>query len=360
MAGLKIYACSGFGGVGNSGSDYKYWLDNTVTVNNTRAVNGLLAKINLLFSDLQYKELSQGEIRTSLNLLDLFVVCLQGAERYSGDAVMLRRWGGVVGGMKDEGLFDYDSEDNGERDIHLDGLIDEAMRRMSGQGVYVLSGDFGVWYKSNILDEDWNGIARGEKDVFAGVHGIGGSGSDAGVRLSQSGYYFFGMYLTDAQVKRGGKSIDTKVRYEKSLYEDAVQAYSSLYTETDFARVVYAGCQGQLKSSPEAVADRVFGSSRGVGVMGIDDIIALITAILPLILSAIQYITDAVIEYFIIKERSTITEADKSKGLIDPSALENAYKEAQSSKTIKASGSSLLFVGLVTGLLYKLIKNKKR
>ena len=53
--GLKIYACTGFG-VGTAPEQFNYWLDNTETITNTKAVNSLLAEINFLSAKLCYSQ----------------------------------------------------------------------------------------------------------------------------------------------------------------------------------------------------------------------------------------------------------------------------------------------------------------
>ena len=359
MEGLKIYACSGFGGVGNSAADYNYWLDNTATVRNTRAVNDLLAEINLLFSDLQYKELSDNEIRKDLNLVDLYVVCLKGAERYTGDKMLMTRWGSVINSMNDEGLFNFVSLDNNERDVHLDGLLEEAERRMADNSEYVLSGSFGRWYTREVLNEDWNGIIEGDKDVFSGIRGIGATGADAGKLLNDGGYYFFGTYLTDKQIKIGGKAIDTRVRYERDLYKKTQETYSSLYSEKGFARVVYSGCQNSLKQSPEVFADKVFNTkTRGVGITEavLIAILQLLQAVLPAVISAIGIIVSAVVMYN--SNKLTISKKDIENGCIDDKEIENVYNNARKNNTIKADSGSLLMIGLLVGLVYKKLKKK--
>ena len=358
MKGLKIYACSGFGGVGNSAADYRYWLDNTSTITNTRAVNGLLSSINLLFSDLQYKELSDDEIKKDLNLIDLYVVCLKGAERYSGDISLLARWGGVVNSMSEEGMFDYTTLNNEERDIHLDILIHEAEQRMDSDNEYTLSDSFGSWYEKDVLDEDWNGIKDGGALNVFNYSGSGISGtSDAGSILSDAGYYFFGTYFSDAQVKRGGKSLGIKVRYERDFYQKAETTYSSLYSKDAFARVIYTGCQNSLKRSPERAAESVCGSTRGVGSIVV--ILQLVVKILSIVLPALTTIVTSVVEYFKNKNATTISKKDINNSILDKEALESAYQTAQKNKSSisLSSGSSLLVGGLLFGLIYnKFIK----
>lgn len=352
MRGLKIYACSGFAGVGARDEGFTYWRDNTVTVNNTRAVNGLLADINMLFSNLQYRALTDKEILESLNAIDLYAVTLQGVKRYTGMPDMLERWGGVICSMADEGLFANSSMDNNDRDIYLDRLIEDAFLRMGSNEGYTLRGSLSNWYRTEILDEDWNGIQSGGIDAFRGLTGVGGD-KDAGDVLNDSGYYFFGTYLTEKQIDRGGVAIRTKVKYERSLYQRAQDTYASLYAPEKFAEVVYCGCQSTLRQKPELFANEVFGKTSGIGV-AIEAILSLIAAVVPSVISATQWLIERIFIYFENKDRLTLKPDELEDNMIDPQALRDAYNNAHNGTT-KAGISGFLMWGLVLGAIYKLI-----
>ena len=119
---LKIYACSGIGDAQQSG-EYQYWLDDTDTLENTQAVNSLLIKINGEWIKATcYRNLSKAKRLQALNLVDLYVVCLDAAKKYANNPDMLHKAGLVIGAMSSEGLFSCDSLNMNERDEYLDYL----------------------------------------------------------------------------------------------------------------------------------------------------------------------------------------------------------------------------------------------
>ena len=72
---LKIYACSGIGQTEQG--TWNYWLDNTETVNNTQAVNTLLALINRNYIEVtRLRGMSDADKIANLNDIDVYVLCL--------------------------------------------------------------------------------------------------------------------------------------------------------------------------------------------------------------------------------------------------------------------------------------------
>ena len=89
---LKIYACSGIGDAAEQ-APTKYWTDDTNTLQNTQAVNSLLAQINLRWSEVTRLQISQQDKADTLCDMDVLLVSLDAAKRYAKDADKLKKAG---------------------------------------------------------------------------------------------------------------------------------------------------------------------------------------------------------------------------------------------------------------------------
>lgn len=299
--GLHIYACSGFG-VGTTPDKFDYWLDNTNTLTNTCAVNCLLADINFTAAKLKYGNLANADVLTALNLIDLYTVCLYGAEQYSGQE--LKRYGRIVGAMADEGLFHFISTDNVERDANLDALVSDAQTRFYDGDDPSVTNDTTQWFDEYVVARDYVGVSdeqiediREAIDNSAAISGT--TSQDAAEALHANGGYYLYLYMSREQAKRIGNEVYAKWQKEKEVYDYVHKAYKSFYDSDEaIDKVIYGGICKQYDTTPEQVISTITRKPKGVGeiaaaVLAICQIIAAIVGIVATTLSIVLTICGA-------------------------------------------------------------------
>lgn len=341
--GLKIYACSGLGsgcrGVGTAKEKFDYWRDNTETISNTRAVNGLLAEINLLFSQLRFKEMSAIEVLYALDLIDLYVVCLQAAESYHGED--LTRAGYVIAGMVAAGEFEYDSFDNDERDRNLDRLIDLfSERQMSGEYQTLVS-PFTDWFHQNVTTQDYCGLGsaaqkRVRASIQKSVSGIGTTTSDDPADwLYGAGDYYLYLYMDYSRANKIGSAIGRKWKKQKEVLEYTHKGYDQLYpSPSSVDKVISAGITDSLERTPQAAIKELTGQT---GNKGIGEIIAILTAIaglISVIITLLQLIFNFVVQLVAVKFSDPVGAGSACPNPDDDAAF------AEARKTLSGKGES--------------------
>ena len=342
MKGLKIYACSGLGnscrGVGTAPAEFSYWLDNTKTVTNTKAVNGLLAEINLLFTELKYKPMTDEEVITSLNLIDLYVVCLCAAENYHKQDLEIA--GNIIAHMIKNGAFDNSSLDNDERDLNLDNLIQEFnTRRLESDPEYItpLEDSFLEWFNNSVLSQDYCALTESQIEAVKGVgmtvvkpdtnitntdtsggtynNAYNGEVLDAAESLYKGSPYYLYLFMTQDQASKQNTIIARKWQGQKKVLDYTHKGYDQLYPSPESVnKVIYAGTMAYFKDSPENVIKELTGTKgrSGVGVItaGAIAIINLIVVLVPAILALIQAIFNFVVA--IVNVKYSAEDAEKN------------------------------------------------
>lgn len=302
--GLKIYACSGLGslGIGTAQRDFKYWRDNTSTIRNTRAVNNLLAEINAIAATLQYGEdLSREELLHMLNLIDLYVVCLQAAKTYKNNE--LQRFGSIIAKYVEDGAFDYGSTDDKERDDHLDTLYLEIETLFLNGENYSIRSAFSDWFAKEVVEENYQGLTEAEqqqaenalKAVSNGA--VSGEDADPSDYLHDCGGYYLYQFMSEAKAKKLPYVIYRKWKKQKEVLKYVHGEYDKLMGAEAVDKIIYTGVCEQYKHTPEYVlADLT--STKGVGItaemlMAIAALISVIVAALVKVLSFVAQVVQA-------------------------------------------------------------------
>ena len=353
--GLKIYACSGLG-VGTQPEEFNYWTDNTDTLTNTCAVNALLAHINFLSSKLRYQSMSESDVLTSLNLIDLYAVCLYGAEQYKGEEI--RRYGRIVGLMADEGAFLYDSTDNDERDNHLDDLISEANTRFTDGEDPNVSNNTTEWFEKEVTAKMYVGLSDEQIERVKKVLNNGAIGTtvkEASDALYQNGAYYLYLYLTEKEALHIGTEVYKKWKKEKEVYEYTMLAYGTVYGGKEAAdEIIYAGICDRFKDTPENIAKTIKGGKKGVGIAdpaSILTIVQIIATIVQIIISIVQVVLEITSAALQNKYKEPDDPELGTPGFGDESDLSEITKSAQKNEDTKTllgigAGALLLLYGL--------------
>lgn len=307
---LKIYACSGIGET-PAGRKWEYWTDNTVTVRNTQAVNTLLALINEKYTELAFlRTLTDEQAIKNLNAIDLYVVCLDAAQRLSEQPDQLHLAGVAISVMYSEGAFSSNVLDEAERDRNLDQLITTARQKQAAAG-WIKSPDekFMSWWSQYVDALNKVGLSDEEQEIVtdaldaAKVSGIGASdyneNADLAKYLNNAGEYFMYRYFTEEQLASLPRVFTTKKKQQDKIYNYCKGLFTQTYgTQDAMDRIIRSKIIEQSGDTPENVCATIADSKRkvaGIGVITVAEIITIITSIVvPVVVAIIGAICDAV------------------------------------------------------------------
>lgn len=362
--GLKIYACTGLNtnrGVGETPAELTYWQDNTTTAENTKAVNSLLADINHIFAQLQYKEdITESEIIEGFNLVDLYIVCLRFAQELK-NASELERAGRIVGQMLLDGEFDCYSTSNKERDEHLDLLIETAEALfLAGENPQVDT-VFTQWFYTNVSSQNIYGFTKAERQrsrrflqTLKDKKRISGTEDEEEKTpsdyLYDAGGYYLYLYTDEATAKKAGYMIWRKWKKEKETYEYTHRCYDRLFANPESVdKIIYDGVSRYYKHTPEFVMSKLTNGKgkNSIGDFGISAILSIIaavaavlTAILKVVLAYCAEVQEA--KYTVPVEPASGTPEEYDWG----NSIEDTEEEAKKKKYLKWGiiGAIALFI----------------
>ena len=317
---LKIYACSG---IGDTPEDRKkpigYYTDGTNTLESTQAVNTLLAKINTCRIEAQrLQTLTAAERKDALDEMDVYSVGLVAARQYAKDSVKLGRAGLAIGSMISAGDFAYDTFVHGERQDHLDHLIEKMHELVNGDEQLQGDPEFTQWWTANVIERNKVGTdfaqrmaihkaikARKLQPKQKGAGAVDESWQDdeeLSKYLCDGGTYFLYLFFTDKQLAKlpeGNRRIfKAKARGQQDTYDYCKATFVGIYgSEEEMVDIIRAGIIDRFGDTPEQVcqdiADGKRNAEEGVGI-ATEIIVALITLISGLLIALIEKVCDAI------------------------------------------------------------------
>lgn len=275
---LKIYACSGIGQTEQG--TWNYWLDNTETVNNTQAVNTLLALINRNYIEVtRLRGMSDADKIANLNDIDVYVLCLHAAQKLNRTWKQLENAGYVINSMLERGDFNCDSLDNTERDAHLDLLFDKFEQGIN-EDIQAAESDFMIWYRQNVIERNKNGLTEKQRTAIKNtlkkpISGIGinpdwQKNKDLQEYLLNGGTYFLYTYLTDAQMNqipsRNKRIFKAKKEKQLKTYNYCKSLFVDIYgSEEEMKEIIRAGIINEFKETPEQICAGFVKGEKPVG-----------------------------------------------------------------------------------------------
>ncbi len=309
---LKIYACSGIGDATYT-QEYNYWLDNTKTINNTQAVNTLLANINSAAVDVLYLDLPEEKVLDKLQYIDLLCVCLYCAQEYSHDTALLHKAGQVIGSMYAKGKFAFNSFDNSERDANLDKLVKEADSSISGDSEYSAPSDFTEWWHKTIEERNKVGLNANKRKIIEKtlknapkqISGDWTDNADLQKYLFDGANYFIYCYFTAQELKQLPKVFTTKAAGQLQIYNYCKALFVDVYgSEEEMRKIIEAGIVKKCGDTPREICkiitnmpkkakDYGLNGTKGVGLTP-EVITAIISAIVTVVVALITSVCDCV------------------------------------------------------------------
>lgn len=353
MSKLKIYCCSGVGQSGTASVSFTYWLDGTRTVSNTTAVNSLLARINSINTELQYLELSEEDIIIRANAIDIYVIALKFAEKYSGNDIELSRAGRLIQKCINEGGFDFQSIDDGLRGDHLDSLYDNLNSAANSGKDSTETGEFYTWWMENIIPNNRVALSKEQQErseqFFQQLSGVGATGKygDLSEYIDQAGSYFLYTYFSPSVLSKLPYYIRKKAAKQKEVWEYLVKSFVPLYgSQQDLEMLARADVIRRYKDTPENIVKKLAGT-KGVGIATevILAIISAVVAVLTTIISVVmQYAGQAIQAKYAVPE-------DVDSAVPSDDDWEKAGK-------VKKDNSGILKLGIIAAALFLIIKKK--
>lgn len=369
---LKIYACSGIGETdGQEQQVLQFWTDGTNTLSNTQAINGLLAKINLLYIQVTRSQDDWNVHKLDkLNDIDMLSVCLEAAKHFATDNDGLHRAGEVIAHMIDEGAFEFSETDSEKREAHLEELIDQFYAiHNDGEPLSNVSPDFMDWWKINVEDRNKVGLNFGQqqnvrKALKKAVAGIGEidprwkENEDLANYLLNGATYFLYTYFTDAQLAKLPAAFKVKRKGQLRIYNYCKSFFVDQYgTEEDMQSIIRAGIIAELGGEPEQIcADMLAKQTKGTGsittaiVITVKELIQIISIIAGVLVAIVYAICDCVYKSN-AKKYSAIDQSVVDNSVPDEdelSALERLHESGSLNGNSwiawAAAGLGLLFI----------------
>lgn len=294
---LKIYMCNGVGQA--SSPTYDYWTNNTTTYTNTQAVNGLLAKINLLNVEMQVLQLDEEQVLEHANTIDLYVVCLVAAQKYANNDVDLARAGHIIQELYNDGSFNYRNLEDASRASHLDSLCDTVITTTDSGRDNNAAGEFYNWFTKEVLPYNKVGLSSQQQEAskrFFASNPVSGpdwrDNADLAQFLNDAGGYFLYLFFTPETQARLPYYIRRKIDIQRKVYRTVCETFVPLYgTQDDLDNIIRTGILTQYKSQPEDVCKRL-AQSKGVGFaeMTVGELIQIIVIVASIVLAAISLV----------------------------------------------------------------------
>ncbi len=319
---LKIYACSGIGDVQEKA--VAYWTDNTRTIDNTQAVNTLLALINRNYIEVaRLRGMSPVDKIANLNDIDLYVLCLHAAQYCNSHYVKLQRAGAVIGSMLASGAFNFDSLNTSDRDAHLDQLLEQFNELYQDESAAIQHNkDFEAWFDKTVVKRNKVGLSTEQRKKIESVmakkiKGIGKAdadwmeNADLAEYLTKGSEYFLYTYFTSAQLNKLPAVFENKKQKQLRTYNYCKSLFVDVYgSEEEMQEIIRAGIIDYFESTPEEVCASIVkgGKVKGVGVepvttatLGAAEIVSIIASVLTFIGGVIAAICSMVAQRDVAK-----------------------------------------------------------
>ena len=318
--GLNIYRLSGVsqrcGAVTDiETSKYTYWTNGTLECDNTRAYNYLLGLVNAKLDELAI--LPDINVADTLNQIDLYIVCLEAIKSSETNQYDLMRSGAVINVMINSGFFASEITDDQQRAINLDGLVDTFTETYAKGYEYDFQGDFYEWWKTQIVDNAFNKLSTAEKENYANFFNNSkiGASADGINNLSEyirnAGVYFLYLFIPETEIKKYKPIIQRRRAKEVELYEYLCLEAQGLYSPADIYNKIYNGVVIYYRMTPQAKIEQLKSlGDGGMGVIGVDDIIIIVSLAVSLIIALVQCLQKVLVAKYSVPDDIKLGIAD--------------------------------------------------
>ena len=311
MSKLRIYACSGTG----SQQQATFTNEGTSAISNTQAMNSLLSLINMCAANAQLVTTGQDERLQCYRDMDIYSVCFYFAQLYAGNDQMLREAGYAINQYLQDGKFNLNSADLTEHGSRVDEIINGIQELLDNEDYSHNESSFVTWWMESIVAKNTVGIKPAKQEAARqAVRKAKGSSwkdnEDLNTYLNDGGTYFLYTYFTEDQLRQLPAIVRKKRAKQLEVYKYCKQCFVPLYgSEQDMRRIISNSIKFQFKASPEDVCSDIVNGKRSIGALVFDDIMAIITLIVSVILALLPLLLNycaavAIAEYTVPEDPS--------------------------------------------------------
>ncbi len=356
MSSLNIYRLSGLhnaNGV-SSTSGSAIWTAGTNTLDNTRAANFILAKINATITELEYTT-DEVAIAELMNAIDVLCVCIHALESAAKDKCKLIKSGAVIQAMINDEQFISDSIDSEYRENSIDELV-AVFDNFYITETYVESGLFVDWWQINIVANNYNAtpgaatkLREYEKNAVGSIDP--NDYKDLSSYVADNGAYFLYMFIGEEKIKSYNNIIRERYKKELEVYKYICIQCVGCYSEESVYDMLYTGCTAHYSMTPESKIAQLesLGSDYKIGEVLLITVLTAITLILS-ILTTLWAILDSVFQFTV-----SIPD-DVDTGVPNADDWDIASYKTSSTSSV----SPLLIFGGAAALIYFTTKPKNK
>lgn len=368
MSKLKIYACSGVGSTGRL--EIPFTNEGTSAVDNTQAMNRLLARINMCAADAQLIDTTPSQRATYLQDMDIYAVCFHFARLYRDNSDKLREAGYVINNFILDRRFVVKEETMQEHEALVDRIIDNVQSVLDSDDYARKDNAFTDWWKTAVVDANFCGLNQhtrekvkltmqkesqldGVQKVLRRANGGWQNDEDLSTYLNDGGTYFIYTYMSDEQLNKLPSIVRIRRNKQKEIYNYCLHGFVPIYgNEADMRTVIATSIKRKFGVTPEQLAEDIasgrreaISGARGVGVLGIDDIIMIIVACAIALTVVLTAILKGVAD--IVAQKYTVP-ANPDAGIAQGSDIDYSYEEKEETKS---KTKKLILVGGIAAAL---------
>ena len=291
---LKIFACSGLSQSTDTARS-QFETEGTVAIDNTQAMNSLLAKINLCATKIRKIKMSEADLVESYNLLVLYSVCFYFARLYRDNTETLKALSGIFASVYNSGLFFSMSTNAAEREAMVNDIV-EKMEDMLASGHMYIETQEAAWWNANVTNKNVVGLSPEAREKISGIGAtIKEDYGELNKYLYDGSTYFLYLFMTEQQLNKATYAIRKRRKKQEEVYVYCrncfCKEYSGVYgSEEDMVNIIRAGIIEDFGETPEQViADILSNNGGSKGQIGIAAAVlaAIITAVTSLVLGVI-------------------------------------------------------------------------
>lgn len=350
-------------GVG-SAAPFKAFLNETNSLDNTRAENYLLSCIDLQFSILNVDP-SNVE---AINKCALLIVAYALYNESANDSALLNRSASVLQQMYNDGHFSLTYKNDQQTSADLESLISTAINFLNSDLSITSTGSWYEWFRSKIIAENHSNVTTAQRNYIQQKTAVGAVSSELADNIKAAGgafLYRFASKNNVASLSGNNPVVAAKRNAQIFVSKKWKSAFSDYYTPDTIDNLLMSGCIQAFQGTPDQV----------VNVMAKEGAAAINGVVWNTIKKAFAWLFDAVVDvakWFVGLFKGAVEENVEAKqkeeevketldlinqGQVVPSQSDITVKDNTSAASF---GNALPFVLLAGAAISLFVGNKKK
>lgn len=350
-------------GVGTA-APFKAFLNDTNSLDNTRAENYLLSCIDLQFSILNV-EPSNVE---AINKCALLIVAYALYNESANDSALLNRSASVLQQMYNDGYFSLTYKNDQQTSAELESLINTAINFLHSDISITTTGSWYEWFQSKIIAENHSNVTTAQKQYIQEKTAVGAVSSELADNIKAAGgafLYRFASQSNIASLSGNNPVVAAKRNAQIFVARKWKSAFADYYTADTIDNLLMSGCIEAYQGTPDQVVT-VMAKEGSAAVNGVvwDAIVKVFSWLLGVVKDAVVWFVGlfkgAVEEN--VEEQQKEQEVKETLDLINqgqvvPSQSDITVKDNTSTASF---ASALPFVLLAGAAISLFVGNKKK